>query len=199
MFVWNFRIMPKLKDQNKVEAIHKATIELITKTGFSGLKMAEVAKKSGVATGTLYVYYKSKEELINDVYVNTKKEISRAIINPEYLKDTFYDTFKAMWYGYFGYCLKHPEKMMFVEQFIYSGFISEVNISVTESYFEALNQFLIDGQKQGVIKDVDMEILKAYLQGSIHEIVKMVVKGAIELQKNDMHTCFTMAWNSIRK
>ncbi len=191
--------MPKLKDQNKVNAIHKATIELVTKTGFSGLKMAEVAKKSGVATGTLYVYYSSKEDLINDVYLITKKEISAAIISPEYLKDTFYETFKAMWYGYFGYCLQYPEKMLFVEQFIYSGYISEENMQTTDSYFESLDQFLIDGQKQGYIKDVDVEIVKAQLQGAIHEIVKMVVKGNIQLQKDGMHTCFTMAWNSIRK
>ena len=190
--------MPKLKDQNKVSAIHKATIELVTKTGFSGLKMAEVAKKSQVATGTLYVYYKSKEELINDVYVNTKKEISGAIINPEYLKDTFYDTFKAMWYGYFGYCLQYPEKMLFVEQFIYSGYISETNIAISEAYFEPLNQFLIEGQKQGVIKNMDVQIIKAHLQGSIHEIVKMIVKGDIELKEDGMHTCFIMAWNSIK-
>ncbi len=191
--------MPKLKDQNKVEAIHKATIELVTKTGFSGLKMAEVAKKSGVATGTLYVYYKGKEELINDVYVITKKEIAGAIINPEYLKETFYETFKAMWYGYFGFCLKQPEKMLFVEQFIYSGYISETNIETADAYFESLNQFLLEGQKQGNIKEMDVEILKAHLQGSIHEIVKMIVKGHIELRKDGMHTCFTLAWNSIKK
>ncbi|GAA4278468.1 TetR/AcrR family transcriptional regulator [Aquimarina mytili] len=191
--------MPKLKDQNKINAIHKATIELVTKTGFSGLKMAEVAKKSKIATGTLYVYYSSKEELINDVYVITKKEISEAIINPDYLKDTFYKTFKAMWHGYFAYCLKHPEKMLFVEQFIYSGYISETNIAKADAYFEPLDQFLIDGQKQGFIKDVDVEIMKAQLQGAIHEIIKMIVKGHIELKNNGINTCFEMAWNSIRK
>lgn len=190
--------MPKLKDQNKVNSIHKATIELVTKTGFSGLKMAEVAKKSGVATGTLYVYYKSKEELINDVFLVTKEEIAGAIINPEYIKETFYETFKAMWYGYFGYCLKYPEKMLFVEQFIYSGYISEMNIAKTDAYFEPLDQFLIEGQKNKHIKNIDVEIIKAHLQGSVHEIVKMKEKGEIELEKNGMHACFNMAWDSIK-
>ncbi len=190
--------MPKLKDQNKVNAIHKAAIELVTKTGFSGLKMAEVAKKSGVATGTLYVYYKSKEELINDVYLVTKEEIAGAIINPEYLKETFYETFKAMWYGYFGYCLQYPEKMLFVEQFIYSGYISEINIAKADSHFEPLDQFLIQGQKNGHIKEMHVEIIKAHLQGSVHEIVKMKVRGDIQLEEDGMHTCFNMAWDGIK-
>ncbi|GAA4272644.1 TetR/AcrR family transcriptional regulator [Aquimarina gracilis] len=190
--------MPKLKDQNKVNAIHKATIELVTKTGFSGLKMAEVAKKSGIATGTLYVYYKSKEELINDVYLVTKEEIAGAIINPEYLKDTFYETFKAMWHGYFGYCMQYPEKMLFVEQFIYSGYISEVNIAKADAHFEPLDQFLIQGQQNNHIKDISVEILKAHLQGSVHEIVKMHVRGDIQLEEDGMHICFNMAWDSIK-
>ncbi len=189
--------MPKLKDQNKVNAIHKATIELVTKTGFSRLKMAEVAKKSKIATGTLYVYYTSKEELINDVYVSTKKEIFEAIINANYVKDTFFKTFRAMWKGYFTFCLKHPEKMLFVEQFIYSGYISESNITKADAYFEPLDQFLIDGQKQGFIKDVDVAIMKAQLQGAIHEIVKMTIKGHIQLKSDGVNTCFEMAWNSI--
>lgn len=190
--------MPKLKDQNKVNAIHKATIGLVTKTGFSGLKMAEVAKKSRVATGTLYVYYKSKEELINDVFLVTKEEIAGAIINPDYIKETFYETFKAMWYGYFGYCLKYPEKMLFVEQFIYSGYISDVNIAKTDTYFEPLDQFLIEGQRNKHIKNIDVEIIKAHLQGSVHEIVKMKEKGDIQLEKDSMHACFNIAWDSIK-
>ncbi len=190
--------MPKLKDQNKVHAIHKATIQLVTKTGFSGLKMAQVAKNSGIATGTLYVYYSSKEELINDVYLVTKREVADAIINTDYLKPTFYETFKAMWNGYFSYCLMYPEKMLFVEQFIYSGFISDENIAKTDAYFEPLNEFIISGQDQGIIQKMDVEIIKAHLQGAVHEIVKMMVKGQIKLEKDGMQICFTMAWNSIK-
>lgn len=189
--------MPKVKDQNKVNAIHKATIELVTKTGFSGLKMAEVAKKSGVATGTLYVYYISKEQLINDVFVVTKKEVAGAIINSKYVKGSFNKTFKAMWYGYFKYCLLNPEKMLFVEQFIYSGYITEANIIKTNTYFEPLNQFLIEGQKNDYVKKMDVALIKAHLQGAIHEIVKMVVREGLKLKKKDMNTCFTMAWDSI--
>jgi AcrR family transcriptional regulator len=42
--------MPKIKDENKTSLIHHATLRLLTKTGFGGLKMADVAKEAGLAT-----------------------------------------------------------------------------------------------------------------------------------------------------
>ena len=52
--------MPKLKDDQKLKDIQTAAMKLVNKTGFIGLKMAEVASEAKLATGTLYIYYKSK-------------------------------------------------------------------------------------------------------------------------------------------
>ena len=54
----------KLKDTAKKEAIVAETIDIVFRKGFSGIKMAELARLVGVSPSTLYVYYKSKEDLI---------------------------------------------------------------------------------------------------------------------------------------
>ena len=55
----------KPKDEDKQQAIADATFALVAQVGLSGLTMAAIAREAGIATGTLYVYYKSKEELLN--------------------------------------------------------------------------------------------------------------------------------------
>ena len=45
--------MSRPKDETKIEAIFEATLKLVQKSGFNGLKMADVAKAAGMATGTL--------------------------------------------------------------------------------------------------------------------------------------------------
>jgi AcrR family transcriptional regulator len=50
----------KLKDDDKLRAIAKATFTLVERIGFSGLTMAAIARETGLATGTLYVSFKSK-------------------------------------------------------------------------------------------------------------------------------------------
>ncbi|MFM7485318.1 MAG: TetR/AcrR family transcriptional regulator, partial [Cytophagales bacterium] len=65
--------MARPRDENKIEPIYEATLRLVLKTGFNGLKMADVAKAAKLATGTLYIYFKNKEVLINELYSHLKK------------------------------------------------------------------------------------------------------------------------------
>ena len=109
--------MPRPRDDNKIPMIQQAALRLVIQTGFSGLKMQDVAKEAGMATGTLYIYYPSKEDLINELFVLTKKEIANVMLHPDNQAETFYQTFKKMWLSYFEFCHQNPEKMLFVEQF----------------------------------------------------------------------------------
>ena len=190
--------MPKLKDEQKLAAIQAATLRLVIRTGFSGLKIADVAREAGIGTGTMYVYYSDKEQLIEDVYLTTKKEIAAVLFDPAHLSDTFQETFKRMWLAYFGFCLQQPEKVLFVEQFLYSGLISEDLIAETEVMFIPLDNLLIQAQEQGLIKKVSVEIAKAFIQGAIHEVVKVITKKEYRLIQGELEKCFEMAWGSIK-
>jgi len=190
--------MPRARDENKIQQIHAATLKLVIKTGFSSLKMADVAKEAGIATGTLYIYYKSKEELINELFVITKKEVAGVMLSPDNQANSLYETFRKMWVSYFLFCYENPEKMLFVEQFLYSGLISEENIRLTNSFFEPLNQFLEMAKQQAFIKNLDVELLKAHLQGALHEVVKVLMKNNQPFESFPLNSLFEMTWNGVR-
>jgi AcrR family transcriptional regulator len=48
----------------KKKAIFESTLELVRENGFHGTPMSLVAKKAGVAAGTIYHYFESKDALI---------------------------------------------------------------------------------------------------------------------------------------
>lgn len=191
--------MPKQKDSKKIEAIHAAAMELVLKTGFISLRMADVAKQAGIATGTLYVYYANKEELINSIYLDVKREFAQLFAQQFAPEQSYYEIFKALWYSYFRFCESNPEKMMFVEQFLYSGYIAEEAYLIAENFFTPLNKFLESGKKQGIIKECNTEILKSHLQGAIHDTVKMCRKQKLELNEEDLKLIFQMAWDSVKQ
>jgi AcrR family transcriptional regulator len=191
--------MPKLKDENKVKDIHAAALSILLKTGFSGLKMAEVAAEAGIATGTLYIYYKSKEELINAVFKQTKAEAIAAFLNPKHATGNFYSTFKNMWYAYFRFCADHPQKMIFVEQYIYSGVIAPELVNELEQEQLPLNQFLEYGQQNRILKMLDLELIKAQLQGSIHEVVKTSTRLNKPLSDSELDLLFSIAWDGLKR
>ncbi len=191
--------MPKERDENKIQSIIAATLKLVIETGFIGFKMADVAKEAGIATGTLYIYFKNKEELINEAYLITKKEVADVFTDLEGAGETFFESFSKLWHAYFEFCLQHTEKMLFVEQFIHSGFITADINTQAEHYFDAFNQFLLDAQGKNYLRRVDINLLKAQLMGPIHEVIKASMYGRVRLSKEKIEQCFQMAWNSVRQ
>lgn len=63
-------IMPKPaeKETDKRRAILAAARGLLIERGFQDVALDDVAKKAGVAKGTLFLYYKSKEELFGAAF-----------------------------------------------------------------------------------------------------------------------------------
>jgi len=59
-------IKPTVTD--KREAILRAAIVVFARTGFFNAKVADVAREAGVADGTVYLYFKSKEEILHSIF-----------------------------------------------------------------------------------------------------------------------------------
>ena len=62
-------------DNNKIQAIQQAVIDLTIQKGASNLTTAGVAKQAGVSPATLYIYYKDKTDMLSRIYENVKDEL----------------------------------------------------------------------------------------------------------------------------
>lgn len=57
---------PSISD--KREAIHRAAIKVFAEKGFFNSKVADIAKQAGIADGTVYLYFKSKDEILRSIF-----------------------------------------------------------------------------------------------------------------------------------
>lgn len=64
---------------DRAALVRRAMVELVAETGIQGATMAEVAKRAGVATGTAYVHYESKEDLLIAAFVEVKRHLGAAV------------------------------------------------------------------------------------------------------------------------
>src|SRR4030095_8243102 len=53
---------------DKQEAILRAAITVFAHNGYFNAKVADVAREAGVADGTVYLYFKSKEEILHWIF-----------------------------------------------------------------------------------------------------------------------------------
>ena len=50
------------------EAILRAATQVFARNGYFNAKVADVARVAGVADGTVYIYFKSKEEILHSIF-----------------------------------------------------------------------------------------------------------------------------------
>ncbi|NLD57912.1 MAG: TetR/AcrR family transcriptional regulator, partial [Methanomicrobiales archaeon] len=64
---------------DKREAILNTALTLFVERGFYGTPTSLISKEAGVATGTLFFYFNTKEELIDTLYLRVKAEAALAM------------------------------------------------------------------------------------------------------------------------
>ena len=55
------------------DKIYQSALDLFSSQGIQATSTAQISKKAGVASGTLFVHFKSKQELIDTIYISIKK------------------------------------------------------------------------------------------------------------------------------
>ena len=69
----------KPNDDKKIDQIYKAMLRLVEAKGLAGITMSEIAKEANIATGTLYIYFKNKNELINALFTDMQKQVCSSL------------------------------------------------------------------------------------------------------------------------
>ena len=100
----------RLKDEQKIDLFFASTLILVGQVGLVGLTMPLIAKQSGVAIGTLYIYFKNKDDLLVSIFNTTmaefnaraQKELAEIADPREQLRHFAQLHFLAVWRSYVG-------------------------------------------------------------------------------------------------
>src|SRR3954452_5661072 len=98
-------------------AVIRSTLELVAEHGFHGAPMAVVAERAGVAAGTIYRYFASKDDLINEVYHYLEERFFSTMMENYPEEDPVRERFLHIGKVLVGYCVGSPLEFRFLEQF----------------------------------------------------------------------------------
>jgi TetR/AcrR family transcriptional regulator, fatty acid metabolism regulator protein len=65
---------PPMTAADKRDAILKAATQVFARRGFFQSQVADVAKAAGIAAGTVYLYFRSKDELLVSIFERTMRD-----------------------------------------------------------------------------------------------------------------------------
>jgi len=69
------------KSEGKRNAILDAATRVFAERGLTAAPTSEISKRAGVAEGTLFTYFKTKDDLINSLYREIKLELADAMMS----------------------------------------------------------------------------------------------------------------------
>lgn len=162
----------EIREEARSKILHDSML-YFAKNGFAGTKISDLAKHIGIGQGTLYVYFKSKEELFNEIYalannnediknlkvlmhlpISAKRKILRLSksIMDKLTQDETYAAKVAL----------NPQ-MMFEK----NGFASEETTYQSELY-QITEKIIIQGQKEGSVVDGIPMKLADYFWGVVY-------------------------------
>lgn len=159
--------------QDKRTAILRAGIRVFANNGYFNSKVADIAREAGVADGTVYLYFKSKEEILHSIF---NRSVDEAIAEGRKQLDLLKDPREKLR----RIALLHLERLgadrdlavvfqvelrgstKFMEEFSAAGFAEY--LSLIRSTFE-------EGQHAGVFRsDLNAKIVAKVLFGALDEM-----------------------------
>ena len=192
-----FRSM-RIKDDEKEAALFEATVKLVNEIGFASSSVSKIAKEAGVSPATIYVYYKNKEDLLVSTYIQIKLNLSQALLSDFNDRLPIRDILRNVWFNMFEYISNNLEYYKFVEQFSNSPYSSLVNKQEVEQYFVPLIKVLQTGIEQKIIKNVNFDILTAFMYHPITVLANPGLCQDFELNEENIEIAFTLAWDAIK-
>lgn len=183
---------------SKREQILRSTLNLISELGFQATTISLIIKKSNAAAGTIYHYFKSKEDLIDTLYTELKKEMGNAIIKDISQNLNYKDKFILIWKNLFTYYIENPTKFEFLEDYANSPLVRKEIKEINRRHYQLAIDFFDSGIQLGILRNLPLNLLINQVFGNISTLSRMVIMEEINLSDHLLEKIIQSSWDSVK-
>ncbi len=165
--------MPSQISQDKHNRIIEAAIKVFAKKGFFNAKISEIAKEANVADGTIYLYFKSKDDILIHLFEESMDRLIKLIQSELAKEDNPISKLKRFIQLHFTLVEGNPHlaEVITVELRQSNKFMKEYDNVKFRDYLNLISSVIREGQNQGMIRrDVKPAIIKRALFGALDEV-----------------------------
>jgi len=165
-------------NNDKHEKIMRAAIKVFAKNGFHNSKISQIAKEAGVADGTIYLYFKNKDDILIKVFEERLGEIN-AMLNDQLNRlDNPVDELRFCIRGYLELFANNRAlaEVIAVELRQSHKFMREYVPAKFAEYLNIISRVIREGKDKGVFRDNLLPgVIKRALFGALDELMVYLV------------------------
>jgi TetR/AcrR family transcriptional regulator, fatty acid metabolism regulator protein len=170
-----------IKKKLRKQQIMQAAVEIFGKSSYQNANISEIAQKAGIAEGTIYQYFKNKQDLFFTIGFERTREFCKQIdLNLETVNGALNKIRKLIWY-YLDYIKTNPDyvRSLMLEMRVSRDFVKSRPYRSFRAFSKQVLQIIKEGQEERVIRsDVDIYLVQHLLLGTLEHIVtRWLLKG----------------------
>ena len=191
--------MARPKSEDKRNAILDAATRLFAERGLTAAPTSEISKQAGVAEGTLFTYFKTKDDLINALYREIKLELADTMMSDFPRKKNVRTRLRHVWDRYVNWGITNPNQRKVLAQLTVSEVLTKEFRDAGSAPFVEFQIMIRDGIEQRVFRnDVPVELISKSLAALVEATIDLTVSNRSKA-KQYRDSGFQMFWAGITK
>jgi AcrR family transcriptional regulator len=189
--------MARVRSGDKRNAILTAAIEVVAERG-PGATTAAIASSAGVSEGSVFTYFPSKDELLNQVYRELKAEIAGALMSDFPRRTSVRNRLQHVWNRYVDWGAKNPARhRALLQTSLWAGLTQESKAAGKVPFLE-LEQMHREADEERLLRPLSEEFLGATIAAMSDLTVAFLQKYPDEAAQY-CDTGFEMLWAAIAR
>lgn len=189
----------RTKDEKKRRAIRDAAIAVCVESGLGGASIARIAERAKLSQGTIYLYFPGKDELLDEVFLEVKREIHSRLMDAAQSADTSKPAIKAIWFALFDHANERPLDFAFAEHVSAARILDGRASPEIETMTREIAQVIVDAVSDGTLIDLPTETLSAILSGPALHMARQSIVRNEEPSRDALEAAFEAIWRGIAK
>jgi AcrR family transcriptional regulator len=188
--------MARPRSVDKHAAILDAAIQVIAQRGLTATPTSAISKAAGVAEGTLFTYFKTKDALVNALYLEIKREMGDAMMAGFPRHAAIRQQLQYVWDGYVIWGAANPAKKQTMDQLKSATAITPESRQVAGAPFVEIGQLFQASITSQVLRDYPVPFIWACL-ASLAEVTMDSMAREPALASDYQRFGFEMLWSAI--
>ena len=168
--------MARPKSEDKRNAILEAATRIFAERGLTAAPTSEISKQAGVAEGTLFTYFRTKDDLINVLYREIKLELADAMMSGFPRRKSVRARLRHVWDGYVNWGVTNPEQRKVLAQLQVSGTLTKESIESGSAPFVEMQNMIRNAIGQHILRaDLPLELISKMLGALAEATMDLIV------------------------
>ncbi|WP_219838560.1 TetR/AcrR family transcriptional regulator [Paenibacillus sp. R14(2021)] len=184
---------------SKRQDILEATLDLIDEEGLQSVTFAKIMKRANVGSGTIFNYFSNKEDLVNELYRDCRRLLGDHLMMGYDPEQNLYERFKYLQRNRLKFAVEFPKQFRFIDAYSYSPCIKPEmrNLDDDAASREAVLAIITEGQKLGIIREMDPKLCHSISHGIVTAIVKGFHVNKFPLTDQQIQQTMEASWKAI--